>query len=176
MRSPSPFTLIQWIILTLVGASYVYLKGFKAQTIRKKLFLLSCTAFTLGFIVLSSDLVWSILSVVRWGSLHPDSINQMILVIARDITGTILSLFGMITLVNDRYVQWSKTTTILWFWNLVYFIVWFGLAPSPANTDWTYAFRYGYSWSFIWKTFFISHILGRILTSGIYLSLFNRHK
>lgn len=176
MRSPSPFTLIQWIILTLIGMSYVYLKGYKAPTYRKKLYLFSCTAFTLGFVVLSSDLVWSIFSLVKWYSLHPDSLNQMILVIARDFTGVILSLFGMVSLVNDHWVQWSRLTSWLWGWNIIFFLVWFGLSPSPAYTDWTYAFRYGYSWNVIWMVFFISHVLGRILTTGIYLSLFNRKK
>lgn len=176
MKSPSPFTIAQWILLTFLGGFYIYFKGFHAPTSRHKLYLLSCVAATLGFVVLSSDFVWSLGSLLRWHTIHPDSVLQMIYILLRDVAGCVFCLFLMAPLIHDNYVTWTRLTTGLWIGNVIFFILWFGLASSPAWTDWTYAFKRGLPWIFIWKAFFISHVVGRVITSGIYLSLFNRKK
>lgn len=161
-RSPGPFTVSQWVILTLVGFYMLRKRVYDQKPMFNRFF---DAMWSLGRIVLLSDLVWVIVCFLRFGSQFPSSVPQLAFSGLRDLGGVI---FCHINLKKkpplfDRDLNW------MWVVDIAFMLIWFFTAPNPAYTDWTYAIRYDYPWGTVWATFFISHILGRIITSSIYL-------
>lgn len=161
--SPSPFTLAQWVVLSLIGVHYIRHGSFFNRLWKSIL--------VLGMVVLSSDAIWVFLSLIRWGSLHPPAIPQLIYALLRDVGGTLFCVYEY----GNRWQMFDplpdRDADAFMLLNMVFIVVWFLGASNPAYTDWTYAIINGYSWGTVWSTFFTSHIVGRMFTGLIYGSV-----
>lgn len=161
--SPSPWTLIFWAILTFWLYRKIQHKK-KADRFIQKLSLWIDGLFIVGFFVLVSDSVWVMGSLNRWGPLFPwgDSF-QMILCLFRNAAGLIFLYLLTNQYFKEKFVRISKKFLLGLALNALFMGVWFYLAPSPAFTDWTFAIRYDYDLSVIVFSFFLSHVVGRII-------------
>jgi hypothetical protein len=121
------------------------------------------SAWLTGFTVLSTDALWVLFSLARWGwFVDSASILQAGLAFARDLAG----LFMFYILVGSK-LHWNGQVKKWYFLNAVFFLVWFVLAPSIAWTDWTHAITQGYSMLTIVGSFLLSHVVGRIFVAFI---------
>lgn len=145
---------------------------------RKRDYLLVFTdAFLIvGFIVVYLDTFWIVACGLRFGWQYPNSVLQLIFAFGRNITGLILCYMLIGNYFRQGKLKITKKTTQLFFLNILFLAVWFVAAPSPAWTDWTYAIRHGYSWNVILYSVFVSHVIGKILVTVIFLSLWSKHK
>jgi len=170
MKSPGPMTVFQWVLLTL-WATLQYHRRKPIKTIRKFGYQSTVAAFSLGFVVLSSDLFWVLCSIVKWGPLFRSSVLQLIACAFRDLFAFILCFMMIMKELDNNIIKIRKEFYFGWFINCVFFLFWFGLSPSPAYTDYTFAYKYEYTLNVVWSTFFVSHIIGRIITSYIFYTL-----
>lgn len=151
--SPSPFSII-WYCLY----------GFIAHKLGLSW---KDSAWLTGFTVLTTDFEWVLFSILRWSWYVPtDSILQAFIALARDFAAIIL-FYILLNKVFGNKLKWSNK--VLWFYllNTIFFIVWFGLAPSIAWTDWTYAIIHDFSLPTIIGSFLLSHVIGRIFVTFI---------
>jgi len=168
MFSPSPFTIIQWVVLSLVGMILLR-RHYGIVKSKRLLYYFSTAAFTLGFTVLLSDAVWIIFQYFKWGASFPESIFQLQLSLVRDLAGVVMCIIFMMPVLD--FVNVNRYTILFWVGNLVFFACWYIWSVDPSFTDWTFAYKYGYGLNHTWNVFVISHIYGRIITGAIYLSM-----
>lgn len=168
--SPSPFTIIYWLILIAWTYPKLYITGKYKRLPR--LMSLTDSACLVGFVVLTNDLIWVTICGLRFGYIYPDSVLQLVICAFRDIAGALLcySLAGQHW--TRKTVSITKKTRLFYMLNIVFITVWFLLATSPAWTDWTYAIKYDYPISVIATSFLTSHIIGKSITTLIYYTLF----
>lgn len=126
-----------------------------------------------GLIVLMGDTFWAAACGLRFLSSFPESTQQMTFVLARDGVGVIFFLMGAAELISEKAFDPLRGWW-LWILNLAFLVLWFGLAPGPEWTDWTYALRHDYGWLQAWRAFSLSHILGRFITTTIYWRAWQR--
>lgn len=168
-KSPSVFTLVFWMILIVWGAHQL-LKKVKYKR-WKYLIALTDSVFVLGMVVLPLDLMWVVVCGLRFGMMFPDSVLQLFFCGLRDIMGIIFCYILIGKYFEQKIVKFKGKTVLLWIVNLVFLVVWFLYATTPAQTDWTYAIRYDYPLTIILTSFFISHIIGKSLAALIYFSV-----
>lgn len=168
--SPGPFTISQWILLTLWG-TYRFHKIEPIKTIKDFFKKSSLAAFSLGLVVLSSDAVWVISDILRWGSSYPNAVWHLILSLMRDLIMVVFCYQMTFKLWDNKVLSIKKGTKIGWLINIIFFTIWFGMAPDPVWTDYTWGIRFDYPWNTIWAAFFISHVIGRIITTYIFYTL-----
>lgn len=125
-----------------------------------------------GIVVLTSDLLWVLACGLRFGLYFPDSVQQLVFCALRDFMGVVFCLVQVPHLIEKDVFSLFNMKG-LWILNVVFFIVWFGLAPDPSWTDWSYALRHDYGWTRAWSAFALSHIMGRVITTIIYWSVWN---
>ncbi|GAH18139.1 unnamed protein product [marine sediment metagenome] len=124
-----------------------------------------------GVIVLVGDIQWVIAVWLRWISTYPDELNLLVNCMIRNISILAISLIMSWNLWKSKLVQWGPAVNLIWGVNLLYLLLWFGLAPGLEWTHWVYALENGYSiWPFTW---FISFIVGRIITTIIFWRTWN---
>jgi len=162
--SPSPYTIVLYGTLGLIGLRGLKNVQYKHWIIK---YVQSCT--WLMFTVLLSDAVWCVFSLARFGWVYPKDVTLIILCIIRDLAAASYCYTATQKLRDN--VDYRRTR-LLWIVNLCFMVVWFSQSSSPAFTDWTYAIRFDYPWGVVAGTFFMSHVLGRIITAGIYLKSF----
>ncbi|MHA1829067.1 MAG: hypothetical protein ACTSX6_10530 [Candidatus Heimdallarchaeaceae archaeon] len=143
-QSPSPFSIAWYCLYGYVA----HRNGFSWRD----------SVWLVGFVVLSGDLIWVAASGLRFGWFYPDSVPQLILCAARDFAGM---LFCLIMLKTP--IKFNDLTVLGYITNIVFMLIWFLLAPSPAYTDWTYAIKHNYPLPTIITAFIFSHIIGRII-------------
>jgi len=167
--SPSPWTIAVYTILALYAARKLYrVYGHNYKRL-KRLAAFTDATFMLGFVVLTLDTFWLACSGLRFGWTYPSSVLQLLACLFRN--------FGIVALcyifVKDYLVDRATSKTFYLFAvNMVFMVIWFVLAPSPAYTDWTFALRNGYSLATVVLSFFISHVLGKTLLSLTYITYF----
>ena len=170
MRSPSPVTVCMYALFALWGAQRL-LKRAPYKHLRYVMAFIDAL-MVLGVIVLIGDLIWVVGILLRFGSQYPGSVRQLLFCGARDIAGLAFCLLLTEKLWKNHAVIWTRNTTYGILFNMIFMGVWFTLAPSPVYTDWTYAIIHGQPTHVIAFSFFISHVLGRIITAEIYGTLY----
>lgn len=170
--SPSPFTVVYWIVL----ASWAAIFRLNVQTYKRfQMFARFTDAlFIVGLVVVSNDIIWVFACLFKWGALYPASVPQLGFCVARNVAAVMFCYLLTFHLFKKRVVGFTKATWLLYGVNVLFMSVWFWLAPTPAFTDWTYAIRHDYSLNVVAGSFLISHIGGKTLTGLIYLSLWRR--
>lgn len=161
MYSPSPFTLAYWIILTLVG--YYKLRG--RVKYKRWINCMSDSAFILGFTVLIGDLVWCFCCLFKFGVLFPADVPSLIVCLVRDMLLILFSYSMIHEYFNWKIIGLQQKFVNAFFWNLLFMVLWFGSAPSPAYTDWTFAYRYGLPLTLVNFSFVMSHVIGKSLSA-----------
>lgn len=167
--SPSPFSIIFWLVLIIWGARRLLRKVEYRRL--KYLNALTDTFFVLGLVVLSTDLMWVLICALRFGSLYADSVLQLVLYAARDVAGMLFCYLLTSQYFKKEIFHFNRKTVASYLLNLTFLAIWFACAEGPWFTDWTYAIRYDYSAAVIWTAFFISHVIGKIIVWLIYYSL-----
>ena len=168
-RSPSIFTVVFWTVLIVLGTRQL-LKKVKYKR-WKHLVALTDSIFVLGLVVLPLDFMWVLVCSLRFGILFPDSVLQLVFCGLRDIVGIILCYLLVGKYFEEKILKFNGKIILFLMINLVYLIVWFLYARTPAQTDWTYAIRYDYPLSVILTSFFVSHVVGKSLAALIYFSI-----
>jgi len=124
-----------------------------------------------GVVVLVGDILWVMAVWIRWGFVYPNEIMLLIYSLIRNTAGLILCLLMSRGWWNSGRVRWNMDVFCLWLVDLLYLIMWFGLAPGLEWTHWVYALENGYAtWPYVG---FIAFIIGRIITTTIYMRTWN---
>lgn len=172
-KSPSIWTLIFWTILAYWSSRQLR-KRVKYRRF-EKLNSFTDGLFILGFIVLTTDLMWVLVCLSRFGplyvSINLDSVWQMVFCALRDLVGILFCFLLIGNYFLKGIVKINKHTIIMYLVNLAFLLAWFYLAPSPAWTDWTYAIRYDYSFIIVLESFVISHAIGKSIVTILYLTI-----
>lgn len=160
MLSPSPMSLAQYAILSFVMSRY-FLKTVEYRRAPQLLSLIDGFLVSAFFVVLT-DGFWCLFCSLRWLPLYPGDLVLMVHSILRDAAASSLFLLLILAHFKSGVLQFSRR--VLGFVLLSFFsqAAWFALAPSPAYTDYTYAWRHGASLELVIAGFFLSHFLMRL--------------
>lgn len=124
-----------------------------------------------GVIVLVGDILWVLAVWIRWISTYPNELTLLVNCMIRNTSILTISLIMSWNLWKSKLVQWGPAVYLLWGVNLLYLLLWFGLAPSLEWTHWVYALENGYNcWPYVWG---IGYIIGRIITTTIFWRTWN---
>lgn len=124
-----------------------------------------------GVVFLVGDVFWIIAVWVRWGSTYPSQIILLVYSLIRNMSGLALCLLLSQNWWKSKRVRWNAEVYCLWLLNLLYLVIWFGLAPGLEWTHWVYAIENGYSsWPYVC---FIAFVVGRIITTTIFWRTWN---
>lgn len=156
--SPNPISLIQYAILSWL-VSRQLLKISTYQTLKyPRILSLVDGFFAAAFFIVLGDSFWAGFCALKWVPLFPQDLNQILFSFLRDVAACFLFFFIMpIRVMNSG---WKVKTGIL-----IMFVpqgLWFLLAPSPAFTDYTFAWRHGFSANIIIGDLILSHFLMRL--------------
>jgi len=176
MKSPSPWTLIMWLILA-IWASRILINRVNYRRPRLAWLLAFVdSALILGFLVLLTDLFWCVACGLRFGAdfpFYPD-VYGLILSAARDGVGMVfLGLFVWDNF-KQQIIGFSKLTYAALAGYALFLAAWFCLAPDLSFVDWNYAFKYGYPSARVLQDFLVSHVLSRSFIVVLYYSVFRR--
>jgi hypothetical protein len=117
--------------------------------------------FTVLFFVVITDAFWVVLSLFRWLPLYPGDLNLLLFSLGRDLAAALLfflmigdhfrsgklNLWGSLSFVGISFITQSA---------------WYVFSPSPAFTDYTYAWRHGSDIWIIVGSWILSHWIMRI--------------
>ena len=125
------------------------------------------SAFIMGLVILPIDVLWVSLQWLKFGGLHPDEWLLVLSCYARDILGIMLCVIMTWDELKRGVIDVEKLVN-LW-WILPFYALWFGLAPDPSWTDWTYAIRF--NTGHVFESFLVSHGVLKLVQALIYGSL-----
>ena len=166
--SPSPVSILFYLLL----AFYAMKRLLQVKHYPKWTYVVTFTDALLlvGFVVLLLDACWVLVCAIRFLPEYPGSFFQLAFSFCRDIAGVVFCYLLTSSLFKHRIFTIRQQTPILFVLNLLFLIVWFWAAPSPAYTDWTFAIRNDYGWDVVAASFVMSHVLGKSLVATIFLS------
>lgn len=119
-----------------------------------------------GVVVLVGDILWVSAVWIRWIPTYPGEAMLLVNSQIRNVSLLAISLIMSKNFWRTRMVHWGPAVYALWGVNLIYLILWFGLAPGIEWTHWVYALENGYAcWPYVWG---IGYIVGRAITTLIY--------
>jgi len=159
MFSPSPVSLIQYVILSWILSRYL-LKKVKYNRVPCIMSMID-SFFVVAFFVVVTDGFWCLFCIFRWLPLFPDDLVQIVSSFFRDVAGAALFFLLIGGYFRNGVLNFRRTVP----WLFVCFVsqgLWFLLAPSPAFTDYTYGFRHGYSFWVVAGSWILSHFVMRI--------------
>lgn len=160
MLSPSPVSLIQYAVLTWIIGDYL-LKNIEYRRAPRVMSLIE-GFFVVAFFVCITDAFWCSFTMLKWVPLHPGDAFQIGSSLLRDLVAALLFFLFIGDYFRQKVLNFSSSVS---FWLLICFVsqaAWFWLAPSPAFTDYTYAWKHGYPWISICFSWAISHFIMRI--------------
>lgn len=160
MLSPSPISLLQYAILSWILSRH-FLKTVEYKR-DAKLFSLLDGFFVTAFFVLLGDIVWSVFCAVKWLPVYPGDLQQIFSSILRDLLGLLLFWMFIAGYFKEKVLSFSRDVKTYLICMVLMQGVWFWIAPSPAITDYTFAFRHGYPLHIVLGSLFLSHFLIRI--------------
>ena len=158
MLSPSPMSLIQYAILTFYGGCHLLKIGTYQRLNHPKVFSFLDGFFVAAFFVVLGDAFWSGFCALKWVPMFPQDLSQILFSFLRDLIG--LCLFFL--LIPIRVMNFSLKVKAGILVMLISQGVWFLLAPSPAFTDYTFAWRHGFPLEVVGFSFFLSHFVMRL--------------
>lgn len=165
-KSPSPYSLIFWIVLALWGMNKL------PKKLRKYRFFEA--AWIIGLVVLSFDALWCVFQGIFFGYLHPQAITQLMFCFLRDLAGFVLCWIFSYHYFEDGSLKVGYETWMLVMLEVGFMMVWFKMSPDPSFTDWTYAIRMGYEPMRIIIAFIISHVIAKFIQGLIFISMWVR--
>jgi len=119
-----------------------------------------------GVVVLVGDILWVTAVWIRWIPTYPEDMMLLVYSQVRNVSLLAISLIMSKDFWRTRLIHWGQAVYWLWGVNLLYLLLWFGLAPGLEWTHWVYALENGYStWPYVWG---IGYIVGRAITTLIY--------
>lgn len=167
MLSPSPVSLIQYAVLTYFVARKLSGAWWKRAV--------QGILVTMLF-VLIGDAIWAGLCSARWISLFPQDAWQIITSFLRDILGAGVMFLMIGDLFLEKKLRFDGLPLFFLFVCFCFQLIWFTLAPSPAFTDYTFAWRHGYSLDVVFVSWILGHWIMRIpLWLGIWAILKNHN-
>lgn len=172
MLSPSPVSLAQYAILSWIVSRHL-IKKVKYKRAPQLLSLIDGFMISAFFIVLT-DAFWCAFCAIKWLPLFPGDLVQISSSFIRDVAASALFLLLIYPLYKEKVLRFSRE---IMGWILLSFgtqALWFDLAPSPAYTDYSFAWRHGYSWEFILGSFLLSHFIMRLPLWLLILRTLNR--
>lgn len=166
-KSPSVYTLILWGICIFFLARWLHSNKLYKPLYKtpKRTLIMSMfdAALIVGFVVAFTDSMWCVVCGLRFGSMFPQDSWQIIASFLRDVVAMLLFLFFIHPFFNLGILKLDQKTKILIVANGVFLSAWFLTAISPAQTDFTYAMIHDFPFETIFRTFLVSHVIGRIL-------------
>lgn len=159
MLSPSPVSLIQYAVLTWIGSRYLRAR---IEYKHPRIMSLVESFLVVAFFVVLTDSLWAGLCALKFIPMFPQDANQIIFSFLRDLVGALLFFLLIGNGFRTGVLSLNKYVGAGLYLCLNTQIIWFTLAPSPAYTDYTFAWRSGYSLEFILAGFFLSHFLMRL--------------
>lgn len=169
--SPSPFSIAFYLILIVYTYRKIACYGHSVN-IRDKIVFWTDAFFIVGFFIVFLDSFWILASWIRFGAAYPESAFQLAASFGRNMAAIILCY--LIAGVHLQRINPSRLTFTFFYLDVFFLAAWFYVAPNPSLTDWTFAIRHGYPASRILTAFLISHIIGKIIAAGFYLSLWKK--
>jgi len=168
-------SIAQYLILSWIVSRYL-IKNVEYKRAPQLLSLVD-GFMVMGFFVVLTDAFWCGFCALKWLPLFPGDILQISSSFFRDLVGCLLFFLFIGNYFKTEVLRMNKKA---WFMLLICFVsqgLWFLLAPSPAFTDYTYAFRHGFPLEFLAAAFLFSHFIMRLpLWLIILLVLDNRNR
>lgn len=165
--SPSPWSIAIYAVWAWWASKKITPEG----PLRKRLAAWVGCVWIAGVVVLVGDILWVSAVWIRWVPTHPEELMLLFYSQIRNICLLSVSLIMSWHMWKTKIVQWGSTVLRLWGLNLLYLLLWFGLAPGLEWTHWVYALENGYSyWPYVWG---IGYIIGRAITTLIYWRTWN---
>lgn len=159
MLSPSPVSLIQYALLTWIGSRYLRERiDYKHPRIMS----LIQSFLVVAFFVVITDSFWAGFQAWKFIPMFPQDANQILFSFARDIVAAFLFFMLIGGYFRTGVLSYGVPVIAGLFLNLEAQALWFLLAPSPAYTDYTFAWRSGYPLDFILWIWIISHLIMRL--------------
>lgn len=160
MFSPSPVSFLQygaliWIMWNFFSNSVKYNKLPRLNSLLD-------AVFVVGFFVCLTDAMWVSMCLLRWLPLYPGDLWLLLFALGRDLCAS--ALFGLMIWDHFRSGKLDlMNSSFIWLGIcLTAQALWFAFSPSPAFTDYTYAFRHGYDLPVILGSWLLSHWIMRI--------------
>ena len=160
MLSPSPVSLIQYALLTWILWGY-FSRAVNYKRLPRLMSFLDAF-FVVAFFVCITDAFWCSFTMLKWLPLHPGNAFQIGSSLLRDLMGALLFFLFIGDYFRQKVLTFNSSVT---FWLLICLLsqaLWFWLAPSPAFTDYTYAWRHGSDAWIIVGSWILSHFIMRI--------------
>ena len=165
--SPTPWSIITYALWAWWASKKISPEG----SLRKRLAAWVECVWIAGVVVLVGDILWVSAVWIRWVPTYPDELMLLVYSQIRNFCLLSVSIVMSWHLWEAKIVQWGSTVGKLWGLNLLYLLLWFGLAPGLEWTHWVYSLENGYScWPYVWG---IGYIIGRAITTLIYWRTWN---
>lgn len=171
-KSPGPLSLFFYGTIILSGA-WVLTKRV-TYTRWKWVNAFTESFFLNGFIFLSGDLLWISASILRFLPMYPESLNQAITLLARDLLGLLFCFLLIGQRLKDKIISFKQHTFLSYFVLTSFFVICFLVAKDPTFTDWTYAVRVGASTETILVSLFVCYGIGKMLSVVLVYSWWKR--
>ena len=159
MLSPSPVSLIQYAVLTWIGSRFLMKR---VKYVHPRIMSLVQAVLIVVFFVVITDSFWAGFCVLKFTPMFPQAAHQIIFSVARDLVAALLCFL----LIGGYFITGVLSFDIIvkagLFLSLQAQAMWFLLAPSPAYTDYTFAWRHGYPLEFVVATWILSHFIMRL--------------
>lgn len=159
MLSPSPVSLIQYALLTWMGSRYLR-KRVEYQ--HPRIMSLVQSFLIVGFFVVITDSFWAGLQALKFIPMVPGSAEQIVSAFLRDLVAALLFFMLIGGYFRTGVLSYGVPVIAGLLLDLEAQALWFLLAPSPAYTDYTFAWKWGYSLDFILWIWIISHFIMRL--------------
>ena len=159
MLSPSPVSLIQYAILTWIGSRYLRAR---IKYKHPRIMSLVQSFLVVAFFVVVTDSFWAGLCALRFIPMFPQDAAQILFSFVRDVVGALLFFLLIGNYFRTGVLSFNLTVKAGLILCLQSQALWFLMAPSPAYTDYTFAWRYGYPLEFVLATWILSHFLMRL--------------
>lgn len=161
--SPTPWSIILYAIWAWWASKKIVPHD---TTFRRRMAAWVDCVWVAGVVIIVGDILWVSAVWIRWIPTYPEDMILLVFSQLRNISLLSISLIMSLSLWKDKTIHWGPAVYWLWGVNLLYLILWFGLAPGLEWTHWVYALENGYScWPAVWG---IGYIIGRIITTLIY--------
>lgn len=171
MLSPSILSLASYWILAIWGIPH--LSRAYPYSRRPRFSALIDLLFLVGLFVFLSDLFWCVAVLARWVPCFPEETLNVLMYIGRDAAGVAFCFLLTKHLFDFGIVYFKSWFFLALALDVGFKLLWFFLAPSPAWTDYTFAWKNDFSMDIVMGSFVISHFLGRITFALTYLGVWN---
>ena len=159
MLSPSPVSLIQYAVLTWIGSKYLRAR---IEYKHPRIMSLVHGFMIVAFFVVLTDSFWAGFCAAKFIPMFPQDADQIIFSFVRDLVAALLFFMLIGNYFRTGVLSFDLTVKAGLLLCFQAQALWFLLAPSPAYTDYTFAWRYGYSLEFVLGIWILGHFIMRL--------------